>query len=386
MTLTEEVKEFSDSVCIVLDYIEGNCNKNYNNNEELLSNIMKITDILVNTTLEDEDYDILIGCSNNLKNIFNIITTNNYHIEDKLNENNQIIYMKLLEKYNKNINNYNDDLVDNYNYDYDTYKTYINDIRNNNYKELTFEEEQELGKRIKEHDKEAVHKLVTSNLKLVVGISKNFIRNDIDFMDLIEIGNEALVKAAWRFDYTKNIKFSTYATVYITGFLQRYSSLYQTGSYVNPYLTIRLNRFLRVYNGLDENFFSDRLKETIKILNISEEEANYLLTLSKGYESLNRRINDEVSEEFINTITDDSNFEDELINNMFVNEIFNSSYLNSREKKVLKLRYGIGLDKDFKLEEVAEIMDLQPANISRIEKVALRKIRVRNRDKEYLKK
>lgn len=386
MTLTEEVKEFSDSVCIVLDYIEGNCNKNYNNNEELLSNIMKITDILVNTTLEDEDYDILIGCSNNLKNIFNIITTNNYHIEDKLNENNQIIYMKLLEKYNKNINNYNDDLVDNYNYDYDTYKTYINDIRNNNYKELTFEEEQELGKRIKEHDKEAVHKLVTSNLKLVVGISKNFIRNDIDFMDLIEIGNEALVKAAWRFDYTKNIKFSTYATVYITGFLQRYSSLYQTGSYVNPYLTIRLNRFLRVYNGLDENFFSDRLKETIKILNISEEEANYLLTLSKGYESLNRTINDEVSEEFINTITDDSNFEDELINNMFVNEIFNSSYLNSREKKVLKLRYGIGLDKDFKLEEVAEIMDLQPANISRIEKVALRKIRVRNRDKEYLKK
>ena len=386
MTLTEEVKEFSDSVCIVLDYIEGNCNKNYNNNEELLSNIMKITDILVNTTLEDEDYDILIGCSNNLKNIFNIITTNNYHIEDKLNENNQIIYMKLLEKYNKNINNYNDDLVDNYNYDYDTYKTYINDIRNNNYKELTFEEEQELGKRIKEHDKEAVHKLVTSNLKLVVGISKNFIRNDIDFMDLIEIGNEALVKAAWRFDYTKNIKFSTYATVYITGFLQRYSSLYQTGSYVNPYLTIRLNRFLRVYNGLDENFFSDRLKETIKILNISEEEANYLLTLSKGYESLNRTINNEVSEEFINTIVDSSNFEEELINKMFIKKVFNDAYLNSREKKVLKLRYGIGLDKDFKLEEVAEIMDLQPANISRIEKVALRKIRVRNRDKEYLKK
>ena len=385
MTLTEEVKEFSDSVCIVLDYIEGNCNVN-NKKEEVLSNIIKITDIFLNTTLEDEDYDILIGCSNNLKNIFNIITTNNYHLEDKLNENNQIIYMKLLEKYNKNINNYNDDLVDNYNYDYDTYKTYINDIRNNNYKELTFEEEQELGKRIKEHDKEAVHKLVTSNLKLVVGISKNFIRNDIDFMDLIEIGNEALVKAAWRFDYTKNIKFSTYATVYITGFLQRYSSLYQTGTYVNPYLTIRLNRFLRVYNGLDENFFSDRLKETIKILNISEEEANYLLTLSKGYESLNRTINNEVSEEFINTIVDSSNFEEELINKMFIKKVFNSSYLNSREKKVLKLRYGIGLDKDFKLEEVAEIIDLQPANISRIEKVALRKIRVRNRDKEYLKK
>lgn len=385
MTLTEEVKEFSDSVCIVLDYIEGKCNVN-NKKEEVLSNIIKITDIFLNTTLEDEDYDILIGCSNNLKNIFNIITTNNYHLEDKLNENNQIIYMKLLEKYNKNINNYNDDLVDNYNYDYDTYKTYINDIRNNNYKKLTFKEEQELGKRIKEHDKEAVHKLVTSNLKLVVGISKNFIRNDIDFMDLIEIGNEALVKAAWRFDYTKNIKFSTYATVYITGFLQRYSSLYQTGSYVNPYLTIRLNRFLRVYNGLDENFFSDRLKETIKILNISEEEANYLLTLSKGYESLNRTINNEVSEEFINTIVDSSNFEEELINKMFIKKVFNDAYLNSREKKVLKLRYGIGLDKDFKLEEVAEIMDLQPANISRIEKVALRKIRVRNRDKEYLKK
>ena len=70
MTLTEEVKEFSDSVCIVLDYIEGNCNVN-NKKEEVLSNIIKITDIFLNTTLEDEDYDILIGCSNNLKNIFN---------------------------------------------------------------------------------------------------------------------------------------------------------------------------------------------------------------------------------------------------------------------------------------------------------------------------
>lgn len=379
---TEDNIEFSESICFVLDYIEKKCRKNYNSKEELLNDIIKVTDVLVNTTLDDDDYDILIRCSSNLKKIFSLAVGINTNLMEDLNENNEIIYMKLLEKYNKSVTDtveYYEDLVNDSSYD--TYKAYSNDIKNGNYKLLTFEDEQELGRRIKENDKEAVKKLVTSNLYLVFSIAKGFQRDDIEFMDLIEIGNEALIKAAYKFDYTRNIRFCTYATIYVTGYLQRYRSLYQTGTCLNPYLTIRLNRFLKVYNSLDEGFFGDKLKEAVKILNISEKEGKYLLQLSRGHYSLNQKMNDETDDEFINTLPGDENIEKKVLNKMFIEELFNSDYLKKREKIILKLRYGIGMDSPFKLEEISKIMNLEPANISRIEKRALRKIRFRNKEK-----
>ena len=377
---TEESTEFSESLCYVLDYIEKKCNKNYNSHEELLNNIIKITDVLVNTTLEDEDYDILIRCSNTLKKLFGIVTGINVNLTEKLNENNEIIYMKLLEKYNKNIN----DTFDN-NYDlvsdssYNTFRAYSNDIKNGDFKFLTFEEEQGLGKRIKEKDKEAMRKLVTSNLWLVFSIARDFKRSDVEFMDLVEIGNEALIRAAWKFDYTRNMKFSTYACIYITGYLHRYRSLFQTGTCLNPYLNIRLTSFLKVYNSLDEGFFEDKLKETAEILNISEEEGRYLLQLSKGNYSLNQKISDEADDEFINTIPDDENVENRVINKLFIDEIFSSDYLTDIEKEVLRLKYGIDIDRDYNIKEISEIMSLTPTIVSETEHRALRKIRVKNK-------
>lgn len=375
----EENIKFSDSLCFILDYIEHKCNIN-KNKQEVVNNIKKITDVLVNTTLDDDDYDILIRCSNALKKLFSLIVGINISIGEELKENNQIIYIKLLEKYNKSVNDtldYHDDLVNDSSYD--IYKAYSNDIKNGNYKLLTFGEEQELGKRIKKQDKEAVKKLVTSNLWLVYSIAKDFQRDDVEFMDLIEIGNEALIKAAWKFDYTRNIKFSTYATIYITGYLQRYRSLYQTGTCLDPYLTIRLTRFLKIYNNFDETFIGDKLKETIKILNISEEEGIYLLQLSKGNYSLNQKMTDDVEDEFINTIPDEENIEDRVINKIFIDEIFSSDYLTDIEKEVLRLKYGIDLDRDHNIKEISEIMSLAPTIVSEAEHRALRKIRVKNR-------
>ena len=278
----------------------------------------------------------------------------------------------------------NMELLDKYNYD--SYNTYIKDIMSQNYKHLTFEEEKELGKKIKEKNKEAVKELVTSNLRLVIKIAKSFIRNGVDFMDLIEIGNQALIEAAWNFDYTKDIKFSTYATSYIVFRLCSERSLYQTGIHLNTYNTVKLSKFLRVYNSFSDDFNGDRLKETIKILNISEEDGIYFLTVSKGNESLNKTINEEISQELINTIPDELNIESQIINKMLVEEIFSSSYINDREKNILRLKYGIGIEKPLTLKEIGKIMNLQFTNISRIEKAALRKIRARYRNVEHLKK
>jgi DNA-directed RNA polymerase sigma subunit (sigma70/sigma32) len=71
---------------------------------------------------------------------------------------------------------------------------------------------------------------------------------------------------------------------------------------------------------------------------------------------------------------------------MLVEEIFSSSYINDREKNILRLKYGIGIEKPLTLKEIGKIMNLQFTNISRIEKAALRKIRARYRNVEHLKK
>ena len=80
---------------------------------------------------------------------------------------------------------------------------------------LKASEEQELAKRILEGDLEAKNQLITANLRLVVSIAKRYIGHGMLFLDLIEEGNLGLMKAVEKFDYTKNFKFSTYATWWI---------------------------------------------------------------------------------------------------------------------------------------------------------------------------
>ena len=268
---------------------------------------------------------------------------------------------------------------------YDTYNVYLEDIKSKDCKLLSLEEEIELGKRIKEKDTKAVQKLVEHNLRLAINIANNYRDNGVEFAELIEIGNEALVRAAWNFDYTKNVRFSTYATECIDKTISSKMHLYKVSTYINRYLNQKLKNFYKVYNSFDEHD-QDRFNKTIEILNMTVEEASEMLKLSGGVLSLNNKIDEETEEEMINFLQDDSNFEDELINSLFVKEIFNCNYLNEREKKILKLRFGIGYEREFYLEEVGKILGLQKSNVLRIEQAALRKIRVRNKDKEYLKK
>ena len=99
----------------------------------------------------------------------------------------------------------------------DLLQNYLKDV--GKIKLLSFNEEQYLGKIIKEDKKEkricAKKKLIQSNLRLVVSIAKKYIGRGLSFLDLIQEGNIGLMKAAERFDYEKGYKFSTYATWWI---------------------------------------------------------------------------------------------------------------------------------------------------------------------------
>ena len=379
--------DLKDSMFFVLNYIEDNCNNN-DTEEKAFNNITKILDILKNLTLTDEEYDILVTKSTNLKVIFYTMNTNSFNNGNILDNEKQVIYYKLLKKYLDNINNndvLNNEIINNSHYD--TYELYNRDIRARNDEILSLEEEIELGKRIRQNDKVALDELILKNLRLVISIANSFRQSNVDFMDLIQIGNEALIRAAKTFDYSKNIRFSTYATNCIRNQLCRDMVASQVSGYnISGYMKKRMNNFLQIYNSFDLDFQGDRFKETIKKLNISENEGNIILNISKGIESLNKKMLEDESNELINLVSDQKNFVEDIENSMLVDEILNVSYLTDREKNILRYHYGIGIKKPLELEEISKIMNIKSANISRIEKRALRKIRVRNRDKQHLKK
>ncbi len=379
--------DLKDSMFFVLNYIEDNCNNN-DTEEKAFNNITKILDILKNLTLTDEEYDILVTNSTNLKVIFYTMNTNSFNNGNILDNEKQVIYYKLLKKYLDNINNndvLNNEIINNSHYD--TYELYNRDIRARNDEILSLEEEIELGKRIRQNDKVALDELILKNLRLVISIANSFRQSNVDFMDLIQIGNEALIRAAKTFDYSKNIRFSTYATNCIRNQLCRDMVASQVSGYnISGYMKKRMNNFLQIYNSFDLDFQGDRFKETIKKLNISENEGNIILNISKGIESLNKKMLEDESNELINLVSDQKNFVEDIENSMLVDEILNVSYLTDREKNILRYHYGIGIKKPLELEEISKIMNIKSANISRIEKRALRKIRVRNRDKQHLKK
>ena len=87
---------------------------------------------------------------------------------------------------------------------------------------LTFEEELELSKQIQRGNKDALHKLVNSNLRLVVRIAGSFNKYDISVMDVIQEGNLGLLRAAEKYDYRKNVRFCTYASWWIRQCVSRF--------------------------------------------------------------------------------------------------------------------------------------------------------------------
>ena len=104
----------------------------------------------------------------------------------------------------------------------DLLETYFRQIKA--YPLLSFEEELALSEQIHTGNKEALHKLVNSNLRLVVKIAGLYNKYDVPILDIIQEGNLGLIHAAEKFDYRKNVRFCTYASWWIRQFITRYIS------------------------------------------------------------------------------------------------------------------------------------------------------------------
>ena len=250
---------------------------------------------------------------------------------------------------------------------------------------ITAEEEVELAKRIKEGDHAALERLVKANLRFVVSVSKQYQNQGLTLPDLINEGNLGLIKAAQRFDETRGFKFISYAVWWIRqSILQALAEqsrivrlpLNQVGS---------LNKINKAFSKLEHEFerppSSDELATA---LDLPEEKVKDTMKVSGRHVSVDAPFAEGEDNSLLDVmVNNDSPKADiELMRESLQREIERSlSTLTDREKDVVMLFFGIGMQHGLTLEEIGAKFDLTRERVRQIKEKAIRRLRHNSRSK-----
>jgi len=223
----------------------------------------------------------------------------------------------------------------------------------------------------------ARNELIIRNLRLVINIAKHYIGKGLSLLDLIQEGNIGLMKAIDKFDYKKGFKFSTYATWWIRQAITR--------ALIDQTKTIRVPvHMMELYNKVGK-----ASRELISYLGrepSTEEIAERLGVPAKKVEDVYRAVQEPIAlqtiigdeatlEEFIHNNNSSSPYSDVEKKKIFEQILQILNTLTPREEKVIRMRFGIGVDRNYTLEEVGRHLSITRERVRQIEGKALKKLK-----------
>ena len=255
---------------------------------------------------------------------------------------------------------------------------------------LNSKEEKLLGKDIKEGENKkaeiAKRKLVQANLRLVVSIAKKYIGQGVLFMDLVQEGSLGLIKAAEKFDYTKNFKFSTYATWWIKQTIMRAIANNSKTIRIPVHMADKIRKYKKTFSTLSfelgreptDKEISEKMGLSLKnILSIKR-------AIIKEPISLETPVTDDLC---VGDYIEDKSYnspDTQAKNNAIkgsIHQLLNT--LNDRERRIINCRFGVNGETPMTLEQLGKTMGYSKERIRQLEDAALTKIRQRQEFKHF---
>lgn len=245
---------------------------------------------------------------------------------------------------------------------------------------LDADEERRLGMESAAGDETARRRLAEGNLRLVVSLAKHYTGRGVPLMDLIQEGNMGLMRAAEKYDYKKENRFSTYAAWWIKEAMQRAIDQQSREIRVPVHVAENMKRVQKAAKELQQTLGRDAAPKEIagKLGNLSEEDVTNILLYLQNPVSLETPVGEDGENSLGDMVEDRTESTPEeaielLVRREEVREMLKS--LNEKEQWVISQRYGLEDGKPHTLEEIGETLGVTRERVRQIEKRAMEKLR-----------